>query len=208
MSCALHRYWMRLLGRVRHPQALIYGDVSRHAGISEGVWIPYGVRVTKRSKIGRFSYVMAPCLLDNVEVGNFCSIAEGMQPIIQHHSTNQFTTFPLATRLSMHGVDFPALFEEQIDKGTIRIGHDVWIGTHCTIMGGVSIGTGAIIAAGAVVTHDVDPYTIVGGVPAKPIRKRFSASIIKHLLASHWWDWPISEIAARGKELKQMTADK
>ncbi|QEI09365.1 CatB-related O-acetyltransferase [Pigmentiphaga aceris] len=72
------------------------------------------------------------------------------------------------------------------------IGNDVWIGAYARIMGGVKIGDGAVIAAGSVVTHDVEPYTIVGGVPAKPIKKRFSQALIDEMLALRWWDydWP------------------
>ena len=74
------------------------------------------------------------------------------------------------------------------------IGNDVWIGRNAIILPGNTIGDGAIIAAGAVVTHDVPPYTIVGGVPARPIRKRFSDDIIEKLLEIKWWDWPEEKI--------------
>lgn len=74
-------------------------------------------------------------------------------------------------------------------RGPINIGNDVWIGYGAVILRGVSIGDGAIVGAGAVVTKDVDPYTIVGGVPAKTIRKRFNEKIIRQLLKIKWWDW-------------------
>lgn len=80
------------------------------------------------------------------------------------------------------------------DKGDIIIGNDVWIGYEAVIMAGVHIGDGAIIAARAVVTKDVPPYTIVGGTPAKEIRKRFDAEVIEHLLRLKWWDWPVERI--------------
>ena len=82
------------------------------------------------------------------------------------------------------------------NKGDIIIGNDVWIGYEAVILAGVTIGDGAIIAARAVVTRDVPPYTIVGGVPAKPIRKRFSDWEINQLQALRWWDWPPEKIAA------------
>ena len=80
------------------------------------------------------------------------------------------------------------------NKGDIVIGNDVWIGYEAVIMAGVHIGNGAIIAARAVVTKDVPPYTIVGGVPARPIRKRFDEEVIRKLETLKWWDWPAEKI--------------
>lgn len=80
------------------------------------------------------------------------------------------------------------------NKGDIIIGNDVWIGYEAVIMAGVNIGDGAIIAAHAVVTKDVAPYTIVGGVPARPIRQRFDDSVIQKLESLKWWEWPINKI--------------
>ena len=80
------------------------------------------------------------------------------------------------------------------NKGDIVIGNDVWIGFEAVILSGVTIGDGAIIGTRAVVTKDVPPYTIVGGVPAKPIRKRFSDSVISELLKVQWWNWSENRI--------------
>ncbi len=80
------------------------------------------------------------------------------------------------------------------NKGDIIIGNDVWIGYEAIIMAGVTVGDGAIIGTRAVVTKDVPPYTIVGGVPAKVIRKRFSDDVISTLLEAKWWDWPEEKI--------------
>ena len=202
MSSFVHRHWMRLLGRIRHPQALVYGDASSQADIAEGVWIPHGVRVTHRCRIGRYSYIMPQTLLDRVQIGNFCSIAEDALFIDRQHPTDQFSTFPFATRLAMHGINFPAIFEETVDKGPVRIGHDVWVGARCIIMGGVTIGTGAIVGAGSIVTRDVPPYAIVGGAPARLIRMRFPDDVVNRLLESQWWNWPLDEIKARAHELQ------
>ena len=105
----------------------------------------------------------------------------------------------------MHGVEFPPLFVETLDKGQIKIGHDVWVGANSCIMGGITIGTGAIIGAGSLVTKDVAPYTIVGGVPAKVIRTRFSNAAVEKLLASQWWNWSLDEIRSRADELTALT---
>ena len=80
------------------------------------------------------------------------------------------------------------------NKGDIVIGNDVWIGYEAVVMAGVHIGNGAIIAAHAVVTKNVPPYTIVGGVPARPIRKRFDEEVIRMLETLKWWDWPAKKI--------------
>ncbi len=88
--------------------------------------------------------------------------------------------------------DIPTAWD---NKGDIVVGNDVWIGYEAVILAGVTIGDGAIIGARAVVTRDVPPYTIVGGVPAKPIRKRFDEDTIARLLELRWWDWPEERIA-------------
>lgn len=80
------------------------------------------------------------------------------------------------------------------NKGDIVVGNDVWIGYEAVILAGVTIGDGAIIGARAVVTRDVPPYTIVGGVPAKPIRRRFPDETVTRLLDIRWWDWPVEKI--------------
>ena len=106
---------------------------------------------------------------------------------------------------SLSTYTFPLFYEEwELDKadvasawdnkGDIVIGNDVWIGYEAVIMAGVHIGDGAIIGTRAVVTKDVPPYTIVGGVPAREIRKRFSPDVIEQLLALKWWDWSMDKI--------------
>lgn len=135
---------------------------------------------------------------DRLIIGKFCSIACGVKFLFNsaNHSLTSLSTYP-----------FPIFFEEwrlervQVTrawdhKGDIVIGNDVWIGYEAVILAGVTIGDGAIIGTRAVVTKDVPPYTIVGGVPAKPIRKRFPGDTIAALLALRWWDWPEERIAA------------
>lgn len=135
---------------------------------------------------------------DRLIIGKFCSIACDAKFLFNsaNHSLTSLSTYP-----------FPIFFEEweleraQVTRawdhrGDIVIGNDVWIGYEAVILAGVTIGDGAIIGTRAVVTKDVPPYTIVGGVPAKPIRKRFSDDTIAALLALRWWDWPEERIAA------------
>lgn len=94
------------------------------------------------------------------------------------------------------------------NKGDIIIGNDVWIGYEAVIMAGVTVGDGAIIGTRAVVTKDVPPYTIVGGVPAKPIRKRFSDDVIAQLLNLKWWDLPPEEILPKIKYIQSGNLEK
>jgi virginiamycin A acetyltransferase len=127
-----------------------------------------------------------------VKIGKRTSIASGTYITIYKHPTILASTrFPLYNGMSeSENKRYMALTQRQ----GITIGNDVWIGYRCCILRGVNIGDGAIIGAQSVVTKDVAPYTIVGGVPAKPIRKRFSDGIIRQLLDLKWWDWPEHKI--------------
>ena len=140
---------------------------------------------------------------DKLIIGKFCSIACGAKFLFNgaNHTLKSLSTYP-----------FPIFYEEWShgiwadkswdNKGDIKIGNDVWIGYDAIIMAGVTIGDGAIIATRAVVTKDVPPYTIVGGVPAKIIRKRFSDEVIEELLKQKWWDLPNEEILKRIKYIQ------
>lgn len=140
---------------------------------------------------------------DRLIIGKFCSIACGAKFIFNcaNHTLKSLSTYT-----------FPLFFEEWDlpksevtsawdNKGDIVIGNDVWIGYEAVIMGGVTIGDGAIIGTRAVVTKDVEPYSIVGGVPAKEIRKRFAPEAIKRLLELQWWNWPEEKIRSAIKSI-------
>ena len=129
-------------------------------------------------------------------IGKFCSIACGAKFLFNcaNHRLKSLSTytFPLFYEdWELNKADVASAWD---NKGDIVIGNDVWIGYEAVIMAGVHIGDGAIIGTRAVVTKDVPPYTIVGGVPAKEIRKRFSPEIIKRMQALKWWDWSVEEI--------------
>lgn len=133
---------------------------------------------------------------DRLWIGKFCSIACGAKFLLTsaNHTMQSLSTYP-----------FPLFFEEWDSsvsevtkawdhKGDIVIGNDVWIGYEAVILSGVQIGNGAIIGTRAVVTKDVEPYTIVGGIPAKPIRKRFDSDTIAKLESLKWWNLPREQI--------------
>lgn len=104
------------------------------------------------------------------------------------------STYPFPLFFEEWGLDRADVTQAWDNKGDIVVGSDVWIGFEAVILSSVTIGDGAVIGARAVVTKDVPPYTIVGGVPAKPIRKRFSDETIERLEALRWWDWPSERI--------------
>ena len=138
-----------------------------------------------------------PINKDKLIIGKFCSIACGAKFLFNsaNHTLSSLSTYPFPLFFEEWNLDRSNVCTSWDNKGDIVIGNDVWIGYEAVILAGVTIGDGAIIGARAVVTKDVEPYTIVGGVPAAPIRKRFSKDTISNLLKIKWWDWPKEKIA-------------
>ena len=138
-----------------------------------------------------------PINQDKLIIGKFCSIACGAKFIFNsaNHKLSSISTYPFPIFFEEWGLNVKDITAAWDNKGDIVIGNDVWIGYEAVILSGVSIGDGAVIGARAVVTKDVPPYTIVGGVPAKPIRKRFQREIVDAMLKIKWWDWPKDRIA-------------
>lgn len=136
-----------------------------------------------------------PINADRLVIGKFCSIACGAKFLMNggNHTLSSLSTypFPLFKEEWEHDMK-PA--ESWDNRGDIVIGNDVWIGYEALVLAGVTIGDGAIVGARAVVTKDVPPYAIVGGLPARVIRQRFSAGTVAVLQALRWWDWPIEKI--------------
>lgn len=135
---------------------------------------------------------------DKLIIGNFCSIACGARFIFTsaNHKMSSLANYSFPVFFDEWGIDSSTITNAWDNKGDIRIGNDVWIGYEAVIMQGVTIGDGAVIGSRAVVTKDVPPYTIVGGVPARPIKKRHSDEVIAKLLELKWWDWPEDKIKA------------
>ena len=133
---------------------------------------------------------------DRLKIGKFCSVACGAKFLFTsgNHSLRSLSTYTFPIFYEQWGLDPKNIRDAWDNKGDIVIGNDVWIGYEAVIMAGVHIGDGAIIAARAVVTKDVPPYTIVGGTPAKEIRKRFDAEVIQQLLLLKWWNWSTDKI--------------
>ncbi|WP_075343595.1 Vat family streptogramin A O-acetyltransferase [Tenacibaculum agarivorans] len=145
---------------------------------------------------------------DKLIIGKFCMIASGVKFIMNgaNHLTDAISTYPFAIfgngwEKAMEGKSYP-------NKGDVIVGNDVWIGHNATIMAGVTIGDGAIIATNATVVKDVAPYSVVGGNPAKEIKKRFSEDVIQKLLELEWWNWPIEKITENLQNLTQNSIHK
>ena len=137
-----------------------------------------------------------PINRDKLIIGKFCSIACGAKILFNsaNHTFRSLSTYPFPLFFEEWELDKKNVTDSWDNKGDIVIGSDVWIGYEAVVMAGVTIGDGAIIGTRAVVTKDVPPYTIVGGIPAKPIRKRFSEETVQALLDLRWWDWPKERI--------------
>lgn len=133
---------------------------------------------------------------DKLIIGKFCSIACNAKFIFTsaNHTMNSLSTYPFPIFFDEWDLNVSNITNAWDNKGNIVIGNDVWIGYEAVIMSGVHIGNGAIIGTRALVTKDVEPYTIVGGVPARKIRKRFEADIIDKLQSIKWWDLPYTQI--------------
>ena len=133
---------------------------------------------------------------ERLRIGKFCSIACGAKFLFNcaNHSLRSLSTYTFPLFYDEWELDKADVASAWDNKGDIVIGNDVWIGFEAVIMAGVHIGNGAIIRARAVVTKDVAPYTIVGGVPARAIRKRFDDATISRLESLRWWDWPKERI--------------
>ena len=157
--------------------------------------------------VGDFSYIadtdfeshvthLYPWNNDRLIIGKFCQFAAGVEFVMNgaNHQMNAVSTFPFYT---LEGWDAPPPSPADLPlKGDTVIGNDVWIGQNAVILPGVHIGDGAIIGASSVVGRDVEPYTIVVGNPARPVRKRFDDELIGLLLRFRWWDRSIEEIDA------------
>ena len=129
---------------------------------------------------------------DKLIIGKFCSIACGAKFLFNsaNHSLASLSTYTFPLFFEEWGLEKSRVAEAWENRGNIVLGSDVWIGYEAVLLSGVTIGDGAVVGSRAVVTKDVPPYTIVGGIPARPIRRRFGEETIEKLLRLRWWDWP------------------
>ena len=174
----------------------IVGSTLRgRVSIAEGCRIYYCL-LAGPITIGRFTSVFGPntdlrAMINPIKVGNFCSIARNVSMQEYNHNPSRLSTYFIGKNVFAENWE-----HEQVSKAGIEIGHDVWIGTQCVILGGAKIGNGAIIAANSVVTGEIPAYAIAVGSPAKVIKYRFSPGVIRRLEELQWWHWPLEKIKA------------
>jgi virginiamycin A acetyltransferase len=175
------------------PHTVFLKNFIDHPNIEIGEWTYYN---DFRKPIDDYARLLAPYLYpgcpERLIIGKFCQIAHGTEFITSsaNHQMNGFTTYPFF----VFGNKWSQAYKLHLPYKDTIVGHDVWFGHRSMVMPGVTIGSGAIIAANAVVTKDVPPYVIVAGNPARFIKRRFEAHIIDYLLESAWWDWPMDVI--------------
>ncbi len=161
------------------------------------------------SAIGDYSYVVRDGEIWCATIGKFVNIASHARINAPNHPTWRATLHHFTYRAENYWPDAEAEagFFEWRREHKVTIGHDVWLGHGVTILPGVTVGNGAVIGAGAVVSRDVEPYTIVAGVPAKPIRRRFSEEIAARLEALAWWDWSHARLRAALEDFRTLSIE-
>lgn len=199
-----------MLGRVKHKlKQILWKHKMQKVNnciIEKGAYIDQSCILEGRSrfanrtklfhcKVGKATYFNTGTELHHIKIGRYCSIGSNVKAITGRHPTFQFVSTHPAFFSTSKQAGFTYVeknkFEEYLyvkDCYSVEIGNDVWIGSDARIMGGIHVGDGAIIAAGALVTKDVPPYAIVGGVPARVIKYRFDDNQVKKLLNIRWWD--------------------
>lgn len=172
-----------------NPRISILSFVSSNNYIHSTTAIFRMVKV-KNSTIGAYSYVGNNTDVECADIGKFCSIADHCRIGMGGHNLNMLSTSPIFTE-AVNGTKSQWVAQDiySVEGKRAILGNDVWIGSHVLINGGVTVGHGAVVGAGAVVVKDVPPYAIVGGVPAKIIRYRFTQEVIKKLLELEWWNY-------------------
>ena len=182
----------KIYPRTGDNQTVYLKNVITNPNIQIGEFTFYNDFVNDPTEFER-NYVLYhyPVNNDRLIVGKFCSIACGARFLFNsaNHSMKSLSTYPFSIFFDEWGLDKMQVASAWDNKGDIVIGNDVWIGYEAVILAGVTIGDGAIIGARAVVTKDVPPYTVVGGVPARQIKRRFPEQILNELLKLKWWDW-------------------
>ena len=161
------------------------------------------------SELGDYSYLVQDCGVWAARIGKFSNIAAACRINATNHPTWRATLHHFTYRASDYWDD-AAVEEDFFDwrrSNGVSIGHDTWLGHGATILPGVTVGDGAAIGAGAVVSKDVAPYMIVGGVPARPIRERFPRAIAERFQALAWWDWDHDRLRAALEDFRALTAE-
>jgi virginiamycin A acetyltransferase len=204
----------KIYPRSNDPQTVYLKNVITDPSIIVGEYTIYNDFVSDPTQFEKNNVLYHyPINHEKLIIGKFCSIACGARFLFTsaNHTFASLSTYPFPIFYEEWDLDKAQITSAWDRKGDIVIGNDVWIGYEAVILSGVHIGDGAIIGSRAVVTHDVPPYTIVGGVPAREIKQRFPQPVIDRLLQLQWWDWPAEQIrralpALTRGEIEKLTA--
>lgn len=186
-----------------HPSAEVtQSTLGRWTEVSERTRI-------SESSLGDYSYVMQDCSLWCTTVGKFSNIAANVRCNATNHPTWRPTLHHFTYRASDYWEDasHETEFFEWRRSNAVSIGHDTWLGHGSTVLPGVTVGDGAAVGSGAVVTKDVAPYTIVAGVPAKPLRERFDRKTAERFQALAWWDWDHARLRVALDDFRNLSAE-
>jgi phosphonate metabolism protein (transferase hexapeptide repeat family) len=186
-----------------HPTADVTGStLGRYTEIAEGCRI-------QDTTVGDYSYLMQNCSAWCATIGKFSNIAATVRLNATNHPVERATLHHFTYRASDYWDDAAheeAFFDRRRAKA-VTIGHDTWLGHGSTVLPGVTVGDGAVVGAGAVVSKNVDPYTIVGGVPARPIRLRFARAVAERFQALAWWDWDHARLRDALDDFRDLSAE-
>ena len=201
----------KIFPRTGDTQTIYLKNVVANPNIEIGDYTMYNDFVSDPAEFERNNVLYHyPINHDKLKIGKFCSIACGAKFLFNsaNHTMASLSTYPFPLFFHEWELGKTNVTKAWDNKGDIIVGNDVWIGFEAVILAGVHIGDGAVIGTRAVVTKDVPPYTIVGGVPAKPIKKRFPEKTISMLLDMQWWNWPNDKIAHSIKAIQAGKIDK
>ena len=197
--------------RTGDRQTVYLKHVITKPGIQVGDYTMYNDFVNDPTEFEQHNVLYHyPINHDRLIIGKFCSIACGAKFLFNsaNHAMAPLSTYPFPLFFEEWDLDRGNVTDSWDNRGDIVIGNDVWIGYEAVILAGVTVGDGAIIGARAVVTKDVPPYTIVGGGPARPIRKRFPEETVSALLQLRWWDWPKERIRRNISAIQSGSVDR
>ena len=182
------------LKKITHKHVSLFSLWDKKSSFTPYTHVLSGAKLNN-TKVGKYSRVGVNVNVNNADIGNYTAIGKDSILGLGQHPTNYLTSHSIFYKRGNWGWhdDWIAPIEFD-DNKRIHIGNDVWIGRHCMVMDGVTIGDGVTVAAGAVVTKDIPPFAIVGGVPAKVIKYKFSQEMIDRLEEIQWWNLPDADI--------------